>query len=167
MRLGIYLGFPPHGGGAFQYAQSTLLAGAALPEQAFEVVAVHAHAAWAGRVEALAPRVKGVFAPPGAINDLVGIALRAGLPVAPWRRIARRAHPLAATLLGLRCDYWLFPGQEYLSYALPAPTIGVIHDLMHRHEPWFPEVSSFGLHRRRERHYRHMCRYANAISMTR
>ncbi len=162
-RLGIFLGFPPHGGGAFQYAHSTLVAAAALPTDEFEVVAVHAHPAWSEYVDAQSPRVRAVAASTGPMDGIVSFALRSGLPARLWRKLARRAHPLAATLLDLECDYWLFPGQEYLTYALPAPTIGVIHDLMHRYERSFPEVSSFGLYRRRERHYRNLCRYATAV----
>jgi glycosyltransferase involved in cell wall biosynthesis len=162
-RLGIFLGFPPHGGGAFQYAHSVLLAAVSLPADAFEVVAVQAHPAWSAYVDALATRVESVPAKSGAIDAIASAALRSGFPVALWRKLAPRFHPLASTLLALDCDFWLFPAQEYLTYALPTPTIGVIHDLMHRHERSFPEVSSFGLYRRRERHYRNLCDYASAV----
>ncbi len=50
-----------------------------------------------------------------------------------------------------------------MTYALPARTVGVIHDLMHRHERHFPEVSQRGLFHRRERHYRNICAAATII----
>jgi len=66
-------------------------------------------------------------------------------------------------LHALQCDLWIFPAQDYLSYSMPGPTIGTIHDLMHRHESRFPEVSVMGLYHRREQHYRNMCSGATAI----
>ena len=113
-RIGIFLGFPPEGGGAFQYAHSVLIALAALPAEEFEVVAVHAHPAWSKYVTALSPKVRPVAVRPRAIDGIASIALRTGFPVWFWRKIARHVHPLSATLLDLRCDYWVFPGHEYL-----------------------------------------------------
>lgn len=162
-RLGIFLGFPPHGGGAFQYAHSTLLAAAALPAGDWEVVAAHAHPAWACYLKELSPRVATIPVRSGMDEAFFRTLLRVGFPAVTWRKIAANLHPLAKALLRQQCDFWLFPGQEYLAYAVPTRTIGVVHDLMHRYEPQFPEVSALGLYRRRENHYKNLCNFASAI----
>lgn len=162
-RLGIYLGFPPEGGGAFQYANSIVEAAAALPPSDFEIVAVYTHPAWQERLEVLAAHVRPVAARSGAYDAAVAIMLRSGLPARFWRRHARRIHPLAATILRLQCDCWVFPAQDYLTYALPVASIGVVHDLMHRYERRFPEVSALGLFQRRERHYKNLVSHARAV----
>jgi glycosyltransferase involved in cell wall biosynthesis len=41
--------------------------------------------------------------------------------------------------------------------------LGVIFDLMHRYEKQFPEVSSKGIYRIRERHYRNTCRHSRGV----
>lgn len=162
-RLGIYLGFPPEGGGAFQYAHSVLVAASELAQDGIEVVAAHAHPAWKPRIEAFAGRIEALPVPKGAGETLVPLLLRLGFPASAWRRLAPALHPLVRNLRRAHCDAWMFPAQDYLAYAMPGTTIGVIHDLMHRHERRFPEVSSFGLHRRRERHYANLCAHARAV----
>jgi glycosyltransferase involved in cell wall biosynthesis len=89
--------------------------------------------------------------------------LRQGVPVTLWHAAARRLHPGIRRLLAQDCDLWICPAQDVLTYALPAKTIGVIHDLMHRYENRFPEVSHRGLLKRRERHYRNICAAAAAV----
>ena len=162
-RLGIYLGFPPEGGGAFQYAQSLLAAMAALPGNEYEVVAAHAHSAWLTILSEYTPRIRLLTVSEGWIESSARLALRLGFPLRLWHRIAIQFHPLSRMLLDERCDAWVFPAQDFLTYALPTRTIGTVHDLMHLHEPSFPEVSSRGLHRRRENHYRNLCMHATAI----
>lgn len=156
-RIGLYLAFPPEGGGAFQYAQSMLSAVSALEPTRYEAVVAHARPEWGPIVAREAPHVHAVEVHAGKLDDAIGSMLRLGFPLAPWRWMSRFVHPLARSLLALRCDAWIFPAQDVLTYALPARTIGVVHDLMHRHEPQFPEVSRAGLYRRRERHYKRMC----------
>jgi glycosyltransferase involved in cell wall biosynthesis len=162
-RIGLYLGFPPEGGGAFQYAQSTLAAMAALPPGDYEVVVAHAHPAWPAYLSTFGNRLRVIEVRPRIADHVGRLALRLGLPLAVWHAISRRLRGSESALLAEGCDLWCFPAQDYLAYALPAPTVGTIHDLMHRHESRFPEVSAWGLYRRRERHYRNMCRHAQAI----
>lgn len=162
-RLGIYLGFHPEGGGAFQYAQSVLAAMAALPADEYEIVAAHAHPAWRDILSERAPHIRLLAVREGWIDAGARLALRLGFPLRLWHVLARRFHQLSRILLAQDCVAWVFPAQDYLTYALPARTIGAIHDLMHRHEPAFPEVSSRGLGRRRDFHYRNLCAHAAGI----
>lgn len=162
-RIGIYLGFPPEGGGAFQYAQSMLAAVAALPAAQYETVVAHAHPAWARILDAHDPSVHALALHENFFDRAIRLALRLGFSVGIWHWLAPRVHPLTRQMLRQQCDLWIFPAQDVLTYALPAETIGTIHDLMHRYERHFPEVSRWGLFKRRERHYRNLCVYARAV----
>ena len=51
-------------------------------------------------------------------------------------------NPLTKEMLNLKCDVWLFPGQDLQTFHTTGAVIGTIHDLMHRYEGHFPEVSS-------------------------
>lgn len=162
-RIGLYLGFPPEGGGAFQYAQCMLAAMAALPPEDYQVIVAHAHPAWPAHLSVFGSRLRAVEIDPSFTDRCGRMALRLGLPLAAWHALAPWLRSSERKLLHQYCDIWCFPAQDYLAYSLPAPTVGTIHDLMHRHEAHFPEVSSWGLYRRRERHYKNMCRHARAI----
>lgn len=162
-RIGLYLGFPPHGGGAFQYASSMLAALRSLPTSDYQAVVAHAHPAWLRWLDQETAGIESHQVRPGARDAIARLLLRLGLPASMWRSVALRIGGMERQLTSLACDLWLFPAQDYLSYAMPGPAIGTIHDLMHRHERAFPEVSALGLYHRRERHYRNMCASASAI----
>ncbi|WP_175476429.1 glycosyltransferase family 4 protein [Syntrophus gentianae] len=80
-----------------------------------------------------------------------------------WRSTCRRFISPARILLAQQCDLWIFPAQDIFTYLLPLPALGAIHDLMHRYEPQFPEVSAKGEYGKRERHYRNLCQWAKGI----
>lgn len=162
-RVGLYLGFPPHGGGAFQYAQSVLAATLSLPASEYDVVVAHAHPAWIHLLQPHSARARLLPMAKGHLDPAIHFLLRQGVSAASWRAIARHLHPGTRKLLAQDCDLWICPAQDVLTYALPARTMGVIHDLMHRHERHFPEVSRRGLFHRRERHYRNICAAAATI----
>jgi glycosyltransferase involved in cell wall biosynthesis len=162
-RIGLYLGFPPHGGGAFQYASSMLAALRCLPAVDYRAVVAHAHPAWLRWLGRDLPKIESHLVTIDSRDAVVQLLLRLGLPASTWRRLALHIGGLERQLASLSCDLWFFPAQDYLAYAMPGRTVGTIHDLMHRHQPDFPEVSALGLYHRRERHYRNMCASAAAI----
>lgn len=162
-RVGIYLGFPPEGGGAFQYAQSVMSALVALPKNRFRIVVVYSHPAWEAKLANCDARIERIPVRERWWDTAIKAALRFGFPLRPWRAAASFIHPLSRRLRGLSCDLWLFPAQDVWTYAIPVPSVGVIHDLMHRYQSRFPEVSAFGLFRRRERHYQTLCRHARGV----
>jgi glycosyltransferase involved in cell wall biosynthesis len=97
------------------------------------------------------------------VDEGAAFAVRTLIDANLWRRAAAHLQSNIKRMLAERCDLWLFPGQHYFSYIMPKPTVAVVHDLMHIHEPTFPEVSQTGLTRRRNRHYRAMCRHADIV----
>lgn len=161
-RIGLYLSSAPEAGGAFQYSQSMLAALAALPDD-YQLVAVYSHPAWEQKLALYGGRLLVVPVHEGIAERIARFLLKEGLPVGAWHAVARVAQPLARRLLRMQCALWVFPAQDVLSYALAAPTVGVIHDLMHLYETRFPEVGDKPLHRRRQRHYRNLCTHATAV----
>ncbi len=160
-RIGLFLGFPPTGGGAFQYAQSIMACLSELPGEEFKIVVALTHPEWIARIDT---RVHATLhLQQSYVDRIIQWALRFGLPVRLWRRVAPYLHANSRILLEQQCDLWLFPAQEVWTYACPVRAIGVIHDLMHRYEHQFPEVSEWGLYRRRERHYQRICEFSAAV----
>ncbi len=68
----------------------------------------------------------------------------ARLPGSFARSFAWWFNPVPRQLAKLGCDIWIFPTQDPLSYQVKLPVVSTVHDLMHRYEPFFPEVSRNG-----------------------
>jgi len=71
--------------------------------------------------------------------------------------------PFARHLKRHACDVWVFPCQDHWAYQLAVPSLGTIHDLMHRYERRFPEVGSPREYRSRESRFKGICRHASGI----
>ena len=160
-KIGLFLSALPRHGGAFQFSHSVLEALASLPLERFEKVAAFTERVWSGRLSAHCIPGWEVRSP---ILKLLAFKRIAGwLPVRLWRTALIRHLRSTRSLLGLSCDLWVFPAQETYAYLMPVPSLGVIFDLMHRYERQFPEVSSKGIYRIRERHYRNTCRHSRGV----
>ncbi len=184
--MGLLPALDRHAGGVFQYSATMMnaLSGIAKQETAVELVALVPDGAPAvqTRLEAEGWRVAPVVAPPagarGAASRLVGEgphrdALR-------WlrRRTARSAGGASASQdvdsftrrddLG---DWWkkqgidlaIFPQPHPWAFEAGVPSIVAIHDLQHRLQPEFPEVSADGEWARREYVFRNCVRSAAGI----
>ena len=160
-RIGIFLDVKPESGGAFQFCQTVLHGISALPLEQYEVVAVYTSPLWRAIIESF--NIRGIFVNTGLWGLLACRRLSGMLPMSSWRSTCLYFHPIAKRLHRLSCDLWIFPAQDTWTYLLPVPALGVIFDLMHRYEQRFPEVSARGIYGSRERHYRHMARWANGI----
>lgn len=160
--IGVFLGSEPHDGGIFQYGLAMLEAAAALPRERFSVVAACASDRWVEESSAFDVEPLRLHVGGGAV--LVGRAWRAaGLPMSLWRRINPWFHPLSRALRRAACDLWIFPSQDRWSYQIAVPTLGVVHDLMHRYERRFPEIGHPLEVRRRDYHYAQTCRWAKGV----
>jgi glycosyltransferase involved in cell wall biosynthesis len=163
-RIGLYLSGVPEVGGGWQYQLSILDAVLALPGDRYDVTIAIASEPWRPVVAAARPGLQIVFAAPNRVEWLLaGVWDRTGLPRSWWHLLARRLSPFTRTLLAQECDLWIFPSQESWTYRSGVPTVGVIHDLMHRYERRFPEVGAAMEYRNRERRYGNLCRSARAI----
>jgi glycosyltransferase involved in cell wall biosynthesis len=159
LKLGIYLGFRPGAGGIFQYSLSLLDALAALPRDKYNIVAAYGDPAWKPYLEPL-----------GIETAYLGECKTLGywwgmlcLPVWLWNLGLWRLDATARYFARAHMDGWLFPAQDHWTYLSRQPAIGTVHDLMHRYEREFPEVSRFGRYWLREHRYRHIAKTAKAI----
>jgi len=80
-----------------------------------------------------------------------------------WRKSAARLDTNIRALIAERCDLWVCPNHDRYAFRAPAPTLGTVHDLMHRYERSFPEVSRDGEYERREFHFSETCAWAKGV----
>ncbi|HEY3375022.1 MAG TPA: glycosyltransferase family 1 protein [Candidatus Aquicultor sp.] len=171
-KIGIFLEAAPYYGGGYQYDLAILHALAALPRSRFEIVVAYSDPAWS---EIIMPYAFEAVMIPSTFPGLRGRALakvgrllerwwdKYNLPVAWWRNIAHYLHPVARTLVVQQCHLWIFPSQDAWSYKVKVPVLVTIHDLMHRYQSCFPEVSENGQYEYREKLYSNMCWVAKGI----
>lgn len=161
-KIGLFLDADPSHGGTFQYNQNILAGVAALPRDRFQVVVGYTSAGW---LEHVAKHDLPTVPIPRAPLCQAGFLLWNGLhlPVGLWRRASRFFHPKAKAFLRERCDLWIFPSQEDLSYQMPLPALVSILDLCHRFGRRFPESASPREYRYRERKYRNICRWSKGV----
>lgn len=161
-RFGLFLGTAPTMGGLFVYARSILDALDRIRGEGHEVEVAFVGSVW-----------KQVLAryPFGSTELRLGQAglriatafMAAPIPGHIARRLAWVLNPIPRQLNQLRCDVWLFPGQDAITYQVDLPVVGTIHDLMHRYEKHFPEVSKNGRWSMRERRFGGIADWSRAI----
>lgn len=161
--IGLYLGVAPTAGGMFQYAQSVIEALSCLDAASYRITIAHGEADWAPILARFGLAGHALrHARPGIKIADAAMAMR--LPVSLIRMLSPLVNPLVRELRKLDCDTWIFPAQESLTYQVPGVrTIGTIHDLMHRYEPHFPEVSALFRYGIREHRFRHIACCSNAV----
>lgn len=162
-RIGLYLGVVPTAGGMFQYAQSMVEALSRLDATRYRITIAHGDADWAPILArfGLAGHALRHVRCGQRIAD-AAMALR--LPVPLIRTLSPLINPLVRELRALACETWIFPAQESLTYQVPGiRAIGTIHDLMHRYEPHFPEVSARFRHSIREHRFGNIARRSAVV----
>lgn len=160
-RVGLYLGADPLFGGTFQYCQAMLEALANLPSS-YELRVLHVYPGWSEKLRELGLRGRQVDV--GVWNPTLTKAFGVNRSVLrTWRRIGKRLHPIVRALHEESCDVWVFPSQDPLTYQAGVPAIGVIHDLMHRYESRFPEVSAGARRIYRDIHYHRLCEHSLGV----
>lgn len=162
-KIGIFLGADPGSGGMFQYSLSVLEALSVMPRDGHALVAAFFNPGWASYVEPLGMRALPLGRTGGEPLTFGRFWRSACLPIGIWRSLLWRFDPIARVLASERCHTWLFPAQDHWSYLVPVSAVVTIHDLMHRYEPQFPEVSRGGRYFAREYRFRNICRYAQAL----
>ena len=162
IKIGLFLSATPSMGGAFQYSQTLFEATVSLPRADFKVVVAFTDSCWFRQLEHSSvkllrvPYYKWTFGA-GAIVTLTGF------PLTLWRKICTCIDPTAKLLLKEQCDLWLFSSYSFVAYQMPVRSVGVVHDLMHRYERQFPEVSSFGVYTWREKVFKRLCKQTFGI----
>jgi glycosyltransferase involved in cell wall biosynthesis len=158
-RIGVLLSAGP-GGGVLQYTQAVLDAVLSLPDS-HSLVAAFGDDAWKPH---LTPRMKTVRLRDTAWNRGLNKAWHvSGLPMSLWRKTSAHLDSNVRALLAAECDLWVCPNHERYVFRAPIPALGTVHDLMHRYERRFPEVSANGEFEAREFHFRETCRWARGV----
>ncbi len=183
MRVGVVPALDSARGGVYQYSLTMLRA---LDEIAIDTGDTYLLFGGAPGHPALEPFsgpawTKLPLAPQGARARAVD-ALRSVVGEGPhrdaWRALRRRMETVggsgdpyaprvdaAAGKWFRRCgvDLLLFPAPEKLSFESGLPYVMAVHDLQHRLQPEFPEVSERGEWEQREYLFRNGCRYATLL----
>lgn len=160
--VGIFLGVERLTGGMFQYALAVLEALSKLSPHQYSVVIAYSDQAWAPILERLG--LSGYRMKHSRIGQRIGdIGMALRLPISINQILGKIFNPLIWELHALRCDAWFFPAGETLTYQMSGRMIGVIHDLMHRYEPSFPEVSKLFRYGLREHRMGNIARYCKAV----
>jgi glycosyltransferase involved in cell wall biosynthesis len=158
-KIGVLLSASP-GGGAFQYTQAMLNAVLAFPPE-YEITAAVGDPLW---LQVLPKRVKIVRLVDTtftrALNKIWHITR---LPQSLWRKTAAKIDTNVRTLQAAGCDLWICPNHDRFIFRAPIPTLGTVHDLMHRYERQFPEVSANGEYEAREFHFGETSRWAKGV----
>ena len=169
LRVGIWLGSKPYGGGVFQYSLLTVLALSEVkkknPEK-YDLILFSPTEEWKTFIEESFANVTFdfVIVRKHLAHKIVGRLLRySDVGLRFWRAINRFFPFVYRAFCKAQADLVICPSQDALSYEIKLPTISTIHDLMHRYEPDFPESSEKKEFRRRERNYRRMCRFSKVI----
>jgi glycosyltransferase involved in cell wall biosynthesis len=161
-RIGLFLGTEPYGGGVFQYNLAMLEAVAALPRSDFNVVVAFTSTFWSSYVNDYA--IENIFVSKGTyLRRLSQLYRILSLPMGMWRNLCHYLDPVAKTLFQTKCDLWIFPSEDVASYQFPGCTLVSIHDLMHRYESQFPEVSKKLQYYLREQNYRNICKWSKGV----
>lgn len=150
------------GGGSYQYEQSVLAAVINMPNDEFEKHYLYIDSSWRQQLpeNANAEQVTSSQLVKRFIQSLLTFRFSIWL----LRLLLAYIHPVARKIQQINPDLLLIPSQETSwSYLSRCRSLAVIHDLMHRHERHFPEVSSFARYLYRETHFQLMCKYAVGI----
>lgn len=158
-KIGVILSAGP-GGGVQQYSQAIVDAVAALPAS-YDVVAAVSDSSWEGT---LPSRMRVVQLKDSLWNRGLNRAWHvSGLSVAAWRRLFSRFDSSMRAIENEKCDLWICPNHDRYSFRVPIRALGTVHDLMHRYESRFPEVSENGEFESREFHFSETCKWSRGV----
>jgi glycosyltransferase involved in cell wall biosynthesis len=161
-KICVFLGIGPQSGGMFQYTRSILDGLELFNDESTQIYAAYIDPLWKEQLSnhKFVPiqLSSGGF---GLRIALALMALRISVPLS--RKFTTKINPLYRQLAELNCDLYLFPAQDALSYQLELPIMTSVHDLMHRYEPFFPEVSKVGRYKIREHRFHSIAHQSQSV----
>ena len=160
--IGIFLGVTPNAGGMFQYAISLLDALEIAQSRGWKVKVGYIGDEWSKELAVYSFEKESISF--GKIGlKLSSLLMVLPLPTSLVRGLTSLFNPVYRALSKISCDIWVFPAQDALAYQLKLNAIATIHDLMHIYESHFPEVSSGGRTRIRNRRFRNISKWSKGI----
>lgn len=162
-RIGLYLGVQPNAGGMFQYAQSLVTALGQINRRGeFEAVAAYADSRWEPILLKAQIQGKGVHG--SKIGHFISRCIMATFcSPRTARALSFFLNPVIKELRSLKCDAWIFPAQDELSWQIDGVVISTVHDLMHRYERRFPEAGNWWRYLIREHRFRMISSESHAV----
>lgn len=161
-QVGIFLDCNKYWGGQYQYNLCLLEALNYLQSNGYEIIATYTEKSWEDDLKHY--NFKKIYIPNLKLSHFFGIFLTLiDFPFNFWNRFSRFLDPIANILYKLEADIWIFSSYAFNSYQMPVRSIGVIHDLMHRYERRFPELGSWKIYHWREKAFKNLCKYNDAI----
>ncbi len=172
MKIGIYFTAAHKSGGVYQYSLAFLKALAAIPGHEYVIITTSAEIPeqffrdprfqvvnLAGGLQAAFEARRNFLA--NELGKVVSVAmnmiyrLNAFYLIELLMRFSQR--DVLRTIRALKLDLLIFPAGTDLSYIVDVPTVVAVHDLQHRLNPQFPEVSAGGRYEYRENYYSKAC----------
>lgn len=160
IRIGIFLGVSPSAGGMFQYAETIIESLNQLDKNRYKIIAVYDENSWKDILDNKIDSIKLRYSNCG--NMMVKISNFFQLSSYLTKKIGF-LNPQIFQMNKLNCDIWIFPSQDLHTSHIKSKVIGTIHDLMHRYEGAFPEVSSGFRFFLRENRYKNILRSSKII----
>jgi glycosyltransferase involved in cell wall biosynthesis len=161
-KIGLFLHSEPYSGGTFQYNQAMIEAVSQMSKNKYKIIIVYTQVIWKEYLDKY--DIEAIYVPRSIYSRAIHKLFHEfSMSLNICRRIGSKLDPFIRKIVGYECDLWIFPSQDMFSYILPVLALSTIHDLMHRYEPSFPEVSANSEYERREKHYSSMCKYAKGI----
>jgi len=161
-KIGLFLDPLPHTGGTFQYNQTILEAVAALPSDRYDVVVGCTSDTWLEQINTY--DVKSIVIKYGFTARVFGILVNYfNIPFRLCQKLSPLFQTTTRSLMHEKCDLWIFPSQDVLSYQAPLPSLVTVLDLAHRYEKHFSESASKSEYLIRERTYSSICGWARGV----
>jgi glycosyltransferase involved in cell wall biosynthesis len=161
INITVFLSLSPSEGGKYQYCLSILDALSIFEKKKYRITAVYFDSDWIRHIPKWFESRK--IIQKGLVSRLIFKGVRMlwnGLEI--YRAYGKYLNPIYSQLATTSPDIILYPGNEALLYEIAIPGIIPVFDLMHRYEK-FPEIADTVIFRKRELHYKRVCRYAQAI----
>lgn len=147
----------------FQYAQCILKSLADVQKsEAINIVVAYSDLRWAPIIDQSqlsSVRLRHWSAGTFIARAFMSLFVPAGLS----RLLSRWMNPLVIEMRKLRCDMWIFPAQDELTWQMDGPVVATVHDLMHRYERGFPEAGNWWRYYVREHRFRNISRQSKAV----
>ena len=159
-KIGVLLTARPVGG-SFQYTQAILEAALELPRDRYAIVLAYSDPLWLDLVRGRARTIPLHDSLWSRLLNRIWHEVR--LPVSAWRKFAAPLDASMRALVAERCDLWICPNQDRYAFRAEIPALGTVHDLMHRYEPSYSEVTENGEYAAREFHFSETCRWSRGI----
>lgn len=158
----LFLASTPSSGGNFQYDQTILKAILALPKEKFDITIIYTDKIWGNYIDNNIKKIGVSF--DCFTKRLLQFLIVCEFPLNLIRNYFKKINAIAKIIIQENPALCIFPSQEtFWSYVVDVPSLSAIHDLMHKYEKQFPEVSGDGRYRYREKHFSSICKYSKGI----